>query len=544
MNPTITARQIAIYSAGAVAFVCLFVYLRALSCDFVNFDDPYYIIDNPVIRKFNPQMLVSVFTETHAGWWMPLTWISFAADYHFWGLDPKGYHLTNILLHAANSAIVVLIAARILALSPGKEEKDLFRTCMPLLAGLIFAIHPLRVESVVWVTERKDVLNGIFSLGSVYCYLLFAGEKMAGKTGKKVICLYLFSLTLFTLSLMAKPVSVVIPALLLLLDWSPLQRFGAKCNTAVIAEKIPFMIISAAMIIVTIMTSLGKEGFFVATSDLSFPLRILVAGNSVIEYCRLMVLPVGILPLYVLDPVITYPFVIKTVLAIAFTACAVLLARRKPLVLTIWLSFIIPLLPVLGFLQNGDQSHAARFTYLPSVGPSIAVAAFCASAGRQATGRRKALSHVIILFIGCTFIFYAWMSLRLIDVWHDTGTLWSRVIDSKPMGRAYRERGFFYLSTGRYAEAISDFTTALDIAANLQRNDIFNLYAYRGEALRKKGLYEEAISDFRMAIALKPHPRYYYRLGLALREAGKVTEAAENFRLAGHDSGPIELFTP
>jgi len=267
-----------------------------------------------------------------------------------------------------------------------------------------------------------------------------------------------------------------------------------------------------------------------------------VAGNSVFEYCRLLLFPVGILPFYVLDQEITYPFAIKTALAIVVSAAAVFFARKKPLFLTVWLSFIIPLLPVLGFLQNGDQAYAARFTYLPSVGPSIAVAALCACAGRHAT--RKGVGYAIILFLCSSGIFYAWMSLRLIDVWHDTGTLWSRVIDSKPMGRAYRERGFFYLSTGRNAEAISDFSTALDIAVNLQRKDIFNLYAYRGEAYRNSGLYKEAIGDFLTAISLYPHPRYYYRLGLALRESGRYSEADENFRLAGQDTGPIEWFNP
>src|SRR6185369_15215948 len=176
------------FSTGTIAcaagLICLIVYLRALGCDFVSYDDPDYVLNNPLIRHLDLRLFVPAFSEQYNGWWMPLTWISLAIDYHFWELNPLGYHLTNILLHSFNAGLVVLIAARIwtqiqgqgsggtLPVSDpaGQRQIEYLYPLTMLLAGLLWGLHPLRVESVAWVTERKDVLNGLFSLASILLY--------------------------------------------------------------------------------------------------------------------------------------------------------------------------------------------------------------------------------------------------------------------------------------------------------------------------------------------------------------------------------------
>ena len=209
--------------ALAAGLICLLVYLRALSCGFVNLDDPYFILNNEAIRRLDGKLLAWAFGQPGFDLWIPLTWLSLAVDYRFWGLNPLGYHLTNILLHAANTVLVVLIADRLCRIRFGEvwgaAGRPYLYPGMLLLAGLLFGIHPLRVESVAWVTERKDVLNGLLSLGSVLLYLRYVQRKEAGQGGSGA---YLCSLFLFALSLMAKSVSVVLPAVLLVADWYPL----------------------------------------------------------------------------------------------------------------------------------------------------------------------------------------------------------------------------------------------------------------------------------------------------------------------------------
>ena len=382
--------------ALAAAVICLLVFLRALACDFVGLDDGDYILKNTDIRHLDARLLVSAFTRLFAGdYWMPLTWLSFAVDYRFWGLNPLGYHLTNILLHAANAGLAVLIADRLCRDRFGRPGAFAgYRYLYPgmlLLAGLLFGIHPLRVESVAWVTERKDVLNGLFALGSILCYLDYAHAREDGGGTGTARWYYLLSLVLFVLSLMAKPVSVVIPALLLAADWCPLGRLRKGRILPVLAEKIPFFVGSAAMAAAIILIMSGQNSI-ASGADLPFGLRVIVSGNAVFEYARLQLFPVGILPFYVLAKAIPPAFAVKTAVVVAVTCLCIYAGRRRPWVCATWFSFVIPLLPVLAFFYNGvDIAFAARFTYLPAVVPSIVAAALCAVAyERVARGGQRA----------------------------------------------------------------------------------------------------------------------------------------------------------
>jgi hypothetical protein len=525
-------RKPVLVSALLVFGVCLLLYLPALSAGFVNFDDPEYVLLNPVIRKLTPGSIAAMFSSPHVGWWMPFTWLSLALDYHFCGTNPLGYHLTNILLHAANGVLVVLIAAslcRLVAAAPRNAWVGL------VLGGLLFGVHPLRVESVAWVTERKDVLNGCFTFGAVLCYLLFLERSRAPLAGRRGGGWYLLSLGLFTGSLLAKSTSVVLPLMLLALDWAPLGRLGREGARRPLLEKLPFLAVAALSTLWTIRVA-ARSSYLVTYEAFPFAQRLVVSGNAVWEYIRLLLVPVGLSPFKVIPDPIPARYTVATVL-VAAVLCALFAPRVPTWVKSAALCFLLPLLPVLAFFQNGDQSFADRFTYLPSLAPSLLLALVLCTEGAGERSRR-----VVTAVLGLFLILCMGLTVRQIGVWRSAETFWTRAIAVEPLAISYKERGRYYLGAGRYNEAAADFTAALGMMTPTLKPYEYNFYAFRGEALRGAGQYGEAVRDFTRAIGSYPHPAYFFHRGLALKALGRTAEADEDFRRSGSDPGPIAWF--
>ncbi len=316
------SRKLVRLLACTAGILCLLVYMRTLHSDFVNLDDQHFVINSEAIRHLNWKLIVWAFT-TPAANWVPLTHVSFAIDYYLWGLNPVGYHLTNIILHAANTAIVVLIADRLyqsrLSEVQSLSERQYLYSAMLLLAGLLFAVHPLRVESVAWVTERKDVLNGIFSFGAILFYLRYAQKKMGVDQDNRVWVDYAVSCVLFLVSLTAKTMSVTIPVLLLIIDWYPLGRLRSlKDLPALITEKLPFILFSAtASLGMLAMTS--QRGNLLPLQTFPFDSRLVASGNAVFEYVRLLLFPFGISPLHIIPNPIPGSYALKSVLVVIIT---------------------------------------------------------------------------------------------------------------------------------------------------------------------------------------------------------------------------------
>ncbi|RII26161.1 MAG: hypothetical protein CXR31_10660 [Geobacter sp.] len=525
--------------ALVAGLICLLVYLRALGCGFVNWDDQDYILNNAAIRSLDANLVTWAFTNHVVGWWMPLTWLSFALDYHFWGLNPLGYHLTNIVLHAVNTGLVVLIAARIGNYTVPESVPDCSRwltTGSLLLGGLLFGIHPLRVESVVWATERKDVLNGLFFLGAILAYLRYVRKHDTGSPG--AMRDYLFAVALFCCSLMAKQVSVVMPVMLLVMDWYPLGRLRRVGLRAVLLDKIPFFAFSVAMTVFTLTIAVQDN----VLANLSFGQRLVISGNAVFEYMRLLLYPVGIIPVYIIPQPIPVAYTAKTV--VVMLVCVGIVASWKRAWLpSLWLCFLLPLVPVLAFTQNGIQAFAARFTYLPSVAPAIAAAlvliVFCRKLVGE-VGRGKQL--FVMGLLAMVLMIYGVTTQRLIGVWHNSGTFWTRVIEYQPFDRAFFYRGLFYVDEGNYQAAVTDYTTSLALALSDGFPEAFNIYAFRGEAFAKAGQYTDAVADFTNAIERSPQPLYFYHRGLALQAQGRMADAAADFRRAGQAQGQMRWF--
>jgi hypothetical protein len=528
-------------AVAAVFAICFLVYSRSLGCGFINWDDQDYILNNSAIRALDWNLLSWAFTNHAVGWWFPLTWISFALDFHFWGYDPFGYHLTNVLLHCVNASLVVLIANRLLGGGFRETDGEGLGTygypLMLVLAGLLFAIHPLRVESVAWATERKDVLNGLFSLGSVFCYLGHARMRISGETG---VSRQLFlSFSLFICSLMAKQSSVVLPAMFLLIDWYPLDRFSREGAVRLLVEKWPFLLASLAMSLFTIMIGMTDNAM---AAGLTITQKLVISGNALFEYGRLMLYPVDIIPLYIIPFPIPMSYSVKSV-AIVMIFGMVAASWRRAWIPALWLGFVIPLLPVLALTQNGIQSFAARFTYLPSVAPSIGAAYAFGVASLRCCARTRL---VIVCASALILLAYGTISQQLIDVWHNSGSYWSRVIAYQPFDRAYFYRGLYYSDSGNYKAAVADYSTALSIAAGERLSHDFkaNILAFRGEALTKWGRYEDAISDFSVSIEYLPHPLYYYHRAIAFKAVGREAESEADLRRAGSARGQIQWVSP
>lgn len=527
------------HAALIAGLVCLLIYLPALRCGFVNVDDPDYVLNNPLIRNLDPGTLLSIFSRSHLGWWMPLTWISLAMDYRFWGVNPLGYHLTNIVLHSVNTALVVLIADRIARRCSGSPVQPGYRYAgLLIFVGLFFGIHPLRVESVAWVSERKDVLNGCFVFSSVLFYLLFAEAREDSSGRRRAGRFYALSLFCFVLSLMAKSVSVVLPLMLLTFDWFPLGRAGRAPFRKILLEKAPFIVVSVAMALFTLFFAFNSQ--YLVTYEV-FPLvqRAAVSGNAVWEYCRMLLLPVGLSPFNIIPDPVPAAYYLKSVLVLIAIAC-VLFARISARFKSSLVCFLLPLLPVLAFFQNGDQSFADRFTYLPSLSISLLLAQTLP--GVYESGKTPLAKRMMAFAAVLAMVLLTLGTVRQIGVWQSAETYWNRVIQIEPLAISYKERGRYYHSVGRYDAAVADFTAAIGkVTATLKPYE-YNLYAFRAESFRASGRLGDAVRDFDKAIAFHPHPAYYYHRGLALQAMGRNAEADEDFRRAGSVRGPINWF--
>src|SRR5881296_1780507 len=365
-----------------IALITCAAFLPTLQNQFVNLDDNDNFLDNPHYRGLRWTHLRWMWT-THQGHYIPLTWMTLGLDYLLWGMNPVGYHLTNLLLHAANAVVFFFVVRRILTLAlPSPSERGHALAVSAGVAALVFAIHPLRVESVAWVTERRDVLSGLLYLSAILVYLL-ACERGARGRGW-----YWLSVAVFGCALLSKSMVVNLPVVLLILDVYPLRRLGGTVGwwsepaRRVYVEKIPFVLLAAAASAIALMAQSSVHAA-ASLAQLSVPGRLVVSAYGLSFYPRKMVVPVNLSPLYELprtvDPMAP-PFILSYALVLAIMAIVLALRRRVPGLPAAWVAYVVVLLPVLGILQSGPQIAADRYTYLAGLGWAILAGAgllFC-----------------------------------------------------------------------------------------------------------------------------------------------------------------------
>src|SRR2546425_2391699 len=446
-------------------------------------------------------------------------------DYLLWGLNPFGYHLTSLLLHAANAVVFFFVVRRILTRAlPSPAERGHALTVSAGFAALVFAIHPLRVESVAWVTERRDVLSGLFYLVTILLYLR-ACERGARSRGW-----YWLSVAAFVLALLSKSMVVNLPIVLLVLDVYPLRRLGGAVGwwsepaRRVYVEKIPFVLLAAAASASAAGAQLSHAGLS-SVVQLSAPGRLAVSVYGLSFYLWKTVAPVNLSPLYELPPAVNPwapPFLLSYGLVVAITALVLALRRPLPGLLAAWVAYVVVLLPVLGIFQSGPQIAADRYTYLASLGWAILVSAGVLSHWRRRPFLFTGLAACVLFGLGI-------LTWNQVQVWRDSEKLWTHALATYPKSSiAENNLGNVRADQSKLAEAIEHYRQALDIDPE-HASAHYNL----GNVLAQQGKLAEASEHHRQALRLKPdYADAHNNLGNALAQQGQLAEAIDQYRQA------------
>lgn len=508
-----------------VAFITFIVYLPALQNGFVNWDDNVNVYDNQYIKSIDFRFLKWVFSAEANPTWQPLTLLSFAADYKIWKLEPSGYHLTNIVFHILNTVLVYLLVIKLNG--SGKErmaKKDLF---VALLTALLFAIHPVHVESVVWVSGRTNILCAFFFLLSLLAYLQYASCK-----GLERRVLYVASLISYALSLMSKPMSITLPVILIIIDLYPLKRLSTgRGLTRVIVEKMPFLLLSALSFLAT-MWAAEHSGHLKHTIPLIQ--RLLVAIKAFIFYLIKMILPFNLAPFYP-HPVMhnieisffSFEYMGSLIALFLIIIACILTFKRNKGVSVIWSYYIVMLIPTIGIFQVGGQATADRYAYLSSLGPFILM-----GFGVTAVFERCKKKRFRFIIIGALILLSSLLGLKTMRqtaIWKDSITLWSHEIIIFPgVAHPYYNRGLGYDSSGAYQEAIRDFSKAIEI-----NHSHASAYNNRGVAYGVIGNYQQALKDFEKVIELDPENiTVYNNRGSVYYSMGNYSQAVEDYKKA------------
>jgi Tfp pilus assembly protein PilF len=444
------------------------------------------------------------FTSRRLSHWHPLTWLSYQLDVQLFGMAPATFHRTNVALHMANAVLVFLVLRAM--------TRSRWRSA---LAAAIFAVHPLRVESVAWIAERKDVLSMLVGL---LCMLAWAGY-----VRRNSWVLYVLSIALFGLCLMAKPMLVTLPAVLLLLDYWPLARLGSAPLRRIVMEKLPLVALSAASCAITLRTATGT-GAVQGLARVPLEPRIASAVVAHVEYLIDMFWPAKL--------VVLYPFEMKippgTVFAaagvlIAITVASISLRGRLPNLIVGWLWFLGVLFPVNGLVSIGELSRADRYTYFPMIGVLLMVIWSIPAARTKLAARIAAGASVAVVLV------FALLSRRQLQYWRDSPTLFARTLDViGPQATIHMNYGAALAAQKKSAEAVEHYREAWRLRPTWSVV-VNNL----GNELYSAGKVEEAIGYYREALRLdRKQPMTWFNMGIAYMRLDRWADAEAAYRQA------------
>lgn len=516
-------------SCAVLIALTVAVYWQLGSHDFINFDDNDYITDNPhMATGITVSNVVWAFTTLEPCNWHPLTWLSHLADAQLYGMNPRGHYLTNLIIHAVDAVLLFLLLLRLTA---GRWQS--------LVVAALFALHPLHVESVAWVAERKDVLSAFFWFLTLYLYSRYVEQRTTRS--------YLATLVSFVLGLMSKPMLVTLPVVMLLLDFWPLNRRMARDNTAIeprggnerlqdpgsrlrwlmplVREKIPFFVFTLLSSLITIYAQ-QKGGAINSLNAISLGLRI---ENSSLSYLKYL-----IKTLWPVDLAIIYPFPVSIplwqvlgslVVLLLVSITTILVAQRHPYLPVGWFWFLVTLLPVIGLVQVGEQAMADRYTYLPIIGLFIMAAWGVPQLVRELRYRR-----VILAFLASTVILAsAVLTRHQLGFWQNGESVFRHAI-TVTAGNciAHYNLGAALFDKGELAAAVSEFRKALAISPNDPQ-----AHNNMGIALDKTGDLAAAISEFQQSVSINPNNfEGHYNLGIALLKKEDLNGGIREFQKA------------
>jgi Tfp pilus assembly protein PilF len=500
--------------ACVVAIVTAVVFSRTLQHGFITWDDDQNFLANPFYRGLGRTQLRWMWTTTLLGHYVPLSWMTLGFNYVISGMNPAGYHLTNVLLHVINAVLVYALACKLLARATGASNNDVLLGSA--VAALLYAIHPLRTESVAWVTERRDVLSQMFLLGTVLMYVRAVGAEK-GKAG-----LLALSVVLFVLSLLSKASGAALPAALLIIDVFPLRRLGGivgftgDAARKIYAEKIPYILLAFGAGVLSIVSLPPRAQLPVAG-------KVAVTGYAMLFYIWKSVLPLALSPLYPMPDRIdaaSARFVWSGLAILAITVGVLLYRRRSPSMAAAWLIFVVMTLPLAGVVQNGPQLVADRYTYVGSPALAILIGGLLVTQRHRRT--LAAASAAVI--IGLSVL--TWRQAR---VWRDSESFWTYVAQRAPESAiAHGSLGDIVAARGESDSAMSEYRRAISLDPRLATAEN-NL----GVVLQRLLRLDEAESHFRRALVIEPgYADAHMNLGIALAARDSQEGAAREFQSA------------
>ena len=508
----VSARAIGSDERWRVAALCLFlaaitfaVFGQTTDFGFVNFDDDLYVYQNAKVPG-GLKSLAWIFTHADCSLYHPLTIVSLMADYQFHKLHAGWYHFTNVLLHTASVILLFLILRQV----TGAFWRSAFVAAM-------FAIHPLRAESVAWVAERKDVLSAFFFMLTIGAYVHYVRNP-------KSLARYLLVAIAFVMALLSKPTVVTLPFVLPLLDYWPLQRLESRKLSGLVMEKLPLLALAAGACVLTVLAAKTA----IASTE-SFPISSRVANAlvSYVVYLRQMFWPEG-LALFYPRPENGYSVwavTLSFLLLASITGCVLAFRRKRPWLLVGWLWYLVMLTPMIGIVQGSSFAHADRVTYLPQIGLYLMLAWAAVDLSANWHYRRMTLGGLATIVLVALFF----SARTQVAYWRDSETLWSHTLACTTRNLlAHLNLGSALLEKQRPDEAITHFQQALQI-----KPDYALSYFYLGLALSKQKKTDEAIAQYQKSLNLEPNATPAHRnLGDIFLEQGKVDDAISQFQHA------------
>ena len=513
-----------------VAFVTFIAFIPSLRNGFVSWDDDKNFLGNPHYRGLGVDQLQWMWTTFHMGHYVPLTWMTLGLDYVLWGMNPRGYHLTSLLIHCANAVALFYLARRFLTSSTarhvvvgaGKEGATTVIaqrsvTLAAALSALLFSVHPLRVESVAWITERRDVLSMFFALLCLLAYMRSATYPPSRRW-------YWLSVALFACALLSKATVVTLPAVLLVVNVHPLHRITADDHRraairSVAVEIFPFVVLSAATMLLSIIALRPAE-------QLRLSGKLAISVFSLCFYLWKTLVPTALSPLYemprAIDP-LAARYLASYATALLVTLAVVAWRRRWPSLAAAWIAFVVISLPMLGIIQNGPQIAADRYTYHSA--PALALLAGVAIIhvlSRFRVARVRLVGAAVALML----VVLTWQQC---GVWRDSSSLWARVLALDPTSSyAHSAVATLDFQGNRIDEGIAESRIATELNPDLPeaQNNL-------GVGLARQGRFDDAILHYRRALELKPsYDEAHSNLGVALARMGDADAAVDQFRLA------------
>jgi protein O-mannosyl-transferase len=530
-----------IKNAPRTVFICAL--LAILTCAafwpvlrnrFVNYDDPEYVTENLHVQTgFTAANIRWALTSQHGGNWHPLTTISHMLDVQLFGLQASWHHAVNLLFHTLNALLVYLLLQGLTG-----------RTWRSACVAALFAVHPMHVESVAWVAERKDVLSGFFGLLTLIAYAKYAGgtkpedrnpklETSSKFEIRKSVIFYVFALGLFALGLLSKPMLVTLPCVMLLLDYWPLGRMSSEEGRGngrgaiwgrLVLEKIPFFALSAVSSVMTLWAQKGT-GTLSSLEALPLEFRISNALVSYVRYFAKAIWPINLAVFY--PPPEAWPFEVvagAAIVLIAVTGLCVWFAKKFPELPVGWFWFLGTLVPVIGLVQVGRQAMADRYGYIPLIGIFIAVVWFISD---WIAGWQRARSWVAAIGVATVGI-CAVLTWTQVSYWRDTKSLFKHAIAATGENAvAENNLGVFLIKANDQERAEPHFAEAVRIKKNYPEA-LVNL----GLCREKSGMTNEAIDFFERAVRVQPTAPAYYNLANLLSKQGELDKAEKNYRAA------------